>query len=97
MVNYEAVVIEANTELTQSGRELLYAIYPVDGLAIADLPLAYVDHGDKQKEDTFLALQQHLLSEDVQRQLLQRGASCHVGGHSIGRCRYIGLQAGLGH
>jgi len=73
MVNYEAVVIEANTELTQSGREPLYAIYPIDGLTIADSPLGYVDHGDKQKEDAFLALQQHLLSEDVQRQLLQHG------------------------
>ncbi|MCA9905071.1 MAG: VWA domain-containing protein, partial [Anaerolineae bacterium] len=73
MVNYEAVMIEANETLVQSGLETLYAIYPVDGLTIADSPLGYIDHGDKQKEDAFLALQQHLLSEDVQRQLLQYG------------------------
>ena len=73
MVNYESVMIEANTALVNSGREPLYAIYPIDGLTIADSPLAYIDHGDKQKEERFLALQQHLLSEPIQRQLLQSG------------------------
>ena len=33
MVNYESVVIETNQELLKEGREPLYAIYPVDGLA----------------------------------------------------------------
>jgi Ca-activated chloride channel family protein len=73
MVNYEAVIIEANQELEQQGREPLYAIYPVDGLAIADSPLAYVERNLEGKEATFLALQEFLLQEDTQRQLLQAG------------------------
>jgi len=73
MVNYEALIIEANQELEQTGREPLYAIYPVDGLAIADSPLAFIDKGIEGKEDSFLALQQFLLSDDAQRQLLQAG------------------------
>lgn len=73
MVNYEAVLIETNQELATQGREPLYAIYPVDGLAIADSPLAYVDRELEGKEDTFLALQEFLLTEETQRQLLSAG------------------------
>ena len=73
MVNYEAIIIEANQELTQTGQEPLYAIYPVDGLALADSPLGYFDNGVQEKEDLFLKLQTYLLSEPVQQQLLGLG------------------------
>ncbi|MCA9884594.1 MAG: substrate-binding domain-containing protein [Anaerolineae bacterium] len=73
MVNYEALIIEANQELEQAGHEPLYAIYPVDGLAIADSPLGYVERNIEGKEDIFLELQQYLLTEDVQRELLNAG------------------------
>jgi Ca-activated chloride channel family protein len=73
MVNYESVVIEANRELLRRGREPLYAIYPVDGLAIADYPFAYVDRGDAKKEETFKKLQSYLLSPGVQNEILQSG------------------------
>jgi len=73
MVNYEALIIEANQELEQEGREPLYAIYPVDGLAIADSPLAYVERNLEGKEEIFLELQEHLLAEPVQRELLDAG------------------------
>jgi len=73
MVNYESVLIEANQELIQSGREPLYVVYPIDGLAIADSPLAYVDRGLEGKEEIFNELQAYLLTEDVQRQLLAAG------------------------
>jgi Ca-activated chloride channel family protein len=73
MVNYEAIVIETNQELTRTGREPLYAVYPVDGLAIADSPLGYVNKGVGAKEDLFRKLQQHLLSPDVQRKIMQQG------------------------
>ena len=69
MVNYEAMVIEANQTLVAQGKEPLYAIYPVDGLTIADSPLAYVDKGDAAKEKAFKQLQQYLLSPDVQHQI----------------------------
>lgn len=73
MVNYEALVIEANQHLLAEGKAPLYAFYPVDGLTIADSPLAYVDHGDTAKEKAFLTLQEALLHEKNQRQILQSG------------------------
>jgi Ca-activated chloride channel family protein len=73
MVNYEAMMIEANQALVAQGREPLYAIYPTDGLTIADSPLALVNKGDTAKEQAFKKLQQHLLSPDVQRQIQAQG------------------------
>jgi Ca-activated chloride channel family protein len=73
MVNYEALVIEANRDLVARGKEPLYAVYPADGLTIADSPLAYVDRGDPAKEELFLALRDHLLSTAVQEKLLASG------------------------
>ncbi len=73
MVNYEALIIEANQELVQRGDEPLYAIYPVDGLAIADSPLGYFDKDDAEKEEIFLQLQEYLLSDDVQEEILSHG------------------------
>lgn len=73
MVNYEAMMIEANQEMLQDGREPLYVIYPVDGIVIADSPLGYVDRGDEAKEELFLKLQEYLLTDDVQDQLGQFG------------------------
>lgn len=73
MINYEAVVIEANQQLTAQGREPLYVVYPEDGLAIADSPLGYVDRGDAAKEKLFLSLQQFLLSPDAQNKIQAQG------------------------
>lgn len=73
MVNYECLVIQANQALEAEGREPLYAVYPTDGLTIADSPLAYVDQGDGQKEELFLSLQEYLLSDAVQSQIQRTG------------------------
>ena len=73
MVNYESVVIEANRELVESEREPLYAVYPVDGLAIADSPLGYVNKGEAEKEALFGRLQGYLLSDEVQQEILGLG------------------------
>jgi Ca-activated chloride channel family protein len=73
MINYEALMIEANQEMLRGGQEPLYVIYPANGMAVADSPLAYVAKGDKAKEEAFLALQKHLLSKGVQQQLLALG------------------------
>jgi Ca-activated chloride channel family protein len=73
MVNYECLVIEANRELQAKGEEPLYAIYPVDGLTVADSPLAYVDKGDSGKEKFFHQLQEYLLSSDVQQEIARTG------------------------
>lgn len=73
MVNYEAVVIEANQQLVAQGREPLYVVYPEDGLAIADSPLGYIDNGDAAKEKLFLSLQHYLLSPDAQNKIQAQG------------------------
>ena len=73
MVNYESLIISADKELVSQGREPLYAVYPYDGLTVADSPLAYADHGDKDKEKAFLAVQEYLLSDDVQEKIRQTG------------------------
>ncbi len=73
MVNYEALMIEANQELIRNGKEPLYIIYPTDGMVIADSQLGYIDGGNIKKEDFFKKLQAHLLSEDIQHQLLLLG------------------------
>jgi len=73
MVNNESAIINANRQLTTEGRELLYVIYPVDGLAIADWPLGFIDRGDKAKADLFTKFQQYLLSDEVKQELLKAG------------------------
>ena len=73
MFNYEALVIEGNQALVRAGQEPLYAIYPANGLSVADSPLGYVDKGDAAKEEAFLALQAHLLSPQIQATLTQLG------------------------
>ena len=73
MVNYESLIISANEALTAEGREPLYVIYPYDGLTIADSPLGYIDNGNAEKESAFMALQEYLLSDDVQEQIEATG------------------------
>src|ERR1700740_2965842 len=65
--------IEPNQALTQSGQEPLYAVYPVDGLAIADCPLYYVDRKDEKKHGFIKGLQQYLKSPAVQQQIMRLG------------------------
>lgn len=73
MVNYESLIIAADNELVAQGREPLYAVYPYDGLTVADSPLAYADHGDKDKEEAFLKVQEYLLSDKVQEKIRLTG------------------------
>ena len=80
MINYEAMIIEGNRGwtdkhgnhvqgLVERGHEPLCAVYPVDGLMVADSPLGYVNRGSAEKEALFKELQAHLLSKEVQAQL----------------------------
>ena len=79
MVNYESAIIETNQALVQSGREPLYVLYLRDGTAIADSPFAYIDKGDAKKRVSFQKLQAHLLSDDIQHQLLELGRRAGLG------------------
>ncbi len=73
MVNYECLIISANRDLEEQGRETLYTVYPYDGLSLADSPFAYVDHGDGNKEEAFLEVQDYLLSDEAQNEIQRTG------------------------
>ncbi len=73
MVNYESLIITINEALEAEGKEPLHVVYLEDGLSISDSPLGYVDHGDKNKEEAFLKLQDYLLSEEIQAEISKLG------------------------
>lgn len=73
MVNYESMIIEANQELTAAGQEPLIAIYPADGLTIADSPLGYVDHGDPARQAQFEKLVAALKRDETQQRIVHMG------------------------
>ncbi|MFZ2089035.1 MAG: VWA domain-containing protein [Desulfobaccales bacterium] len=83
MVNYEALIIEANQELVKRVQEPLLVVYPVDGIVIADSPLGYINKGDAQKEKFFKDLQAHLLSDPIQQKILKEGRRTGIGGGDI--------------
>jgi Ca-activated chloride channel family protein len=73
MVNYETLIISANKQLRKEGRETLYAVYPKEGVAMADSPLGYIDNGGAEKEALFEKLQAYLLSAPVQMEIQKTG------------------------
>jgi Ca-activated chloride channel family protein len=77
MFNYESMIIAANQKLLQQGREPLYIIYPVDGLAVADSTLGFINKpgqpGNQEKLAAFGKLRDCLLTDKVQQQILERG------------------------
>jgi Ca-activated chloride channel family protein len=77
MVNYESLIIELNRQLVSQNKEPLYAVYPQDGLAVADSPLGYLDRGDGAKSAFFKELQTYLLGADAQQQF--QSAGCRTG------------------
>lgn len=80
MVNYESLIFETNKTLVSRGEEPLYLVYPLDGIAIADSPLGYINSGNPKKEETFKKLQEYLLSEKIQSRILQSGRRVGFGG-----------------
>lgn len=73
IVNYESMIISANQELVSIGKEPIYAIYPINGLAIADSPFGYIDKGNPQKASVFKRLQDYLLSDEIQQEIQSYG------------------------
>ena len=53
MWNYEAVIKETNDKLIAAGAEPLYAVYPQDGVSVADSPLGFVDRGRGKEVESF--------------------------------------------
>ncbi|MFW5808047.1 MAG: vWA domain-containing protein, partial [Spirochaetota bacterium] len=83
MVNYESMIIEANMHLEQQGKETLYCVYPADTIIISDSPLGYIRRGDNKREEFFLKLQEHLLSDTIQQRILNTGRRSGIGSASL--------------
>ncbi|HEY4250287.1 MAG TPA: VWA domain-containing protein [Roseomonas sp.] len=74
MWNYETVLKETNDQLRTMGRDLLVAITPRDGVAVADAPLGFLPRPDAPKAEAFfLALQEYLLTPAVQTRIAATG------------------------
>ena len=61
------------------GEETLYFIYPKDGVAINDMPFAFIDNGTG-KEELFNKLQNHLRSDEAREKLESLGFRTWYGG-----------------
>ena len=77
---YESSIININKKLEKEGKETLYAVYPVDGVAISDSPFVYIDNKNENKKEIFESLQEFLLSSEGQKILLENGRRTWYGG-----------------
>ena len=82
MINYESSLINLNKELLKNKKEPLYLIYPKDGVAIKDMPFAYVnnDTKDTKNKEKFLKIQSYLTSEKMQTKMEKLGSRAWYGG-----------------
>ena len=82
MINYESSLIELNKDLVKKGKEPLYLIYPVDGVAINDMPFAYInnDSNDTKTKDRFKLLQSYLRSDEIIKKMETFGYRSWYGG-----------------
>jgi Ca-activated chloride channel family protein len=73
MVNYESVLIDVNRRLEQARAEPLCAVYPQDGLAVADHVLGFIDRpgapGNDARRKLFADLRDWLLQPAQQRRI----------------------------
>ena len=77
---YESSIININKELTRQGKEILYAIYPIDGVSVSDSPLLYINNHNDKKKEAFIKLQEFILSGEGQELLLNMGRRTWYGG-----------------
>ncbi len=85
MVNYEALIISANQELERENREVMHAVYPVDGMMMANSPLGFVSNNgesgrdEAKQEEAFLRFQDYLLSDAAQEEIQRSGRRTGIG------------------
>ena len=82
MINYESSLININKELVSRKKEPLYLIYPKDGVAINDMPFAYInnDSNDTKTKEKFLLIQKYLTSKEMQNKMEKLGFRSWYGG-----------------
>ena len=77
----EAQLKETNDGLRRERRQLLYAIYPAQGVAYAEAPLGFVERGQGARvHDFFRDLQAYLLAPEVQGRMAREGRRPVVAG-----------------
>jgi Ca-activated chloride channel family protein len=70
----EALLKETNDGLKAEHKPLLYAVYPKEGVAYAEAPLAFVERGrGAATRGFFRDLQAYLLSPEAQRRMARQG------------------------
>ena len=82
MINYESTLININKEREKKGNEPLYLIYPKDGVAINDMPFAYInnDSNDVENKELFKSLQNYLRSDEMISKMEKMGYRSWYGG-----------------
>ena len=82
MINYESSLITLNKKLESAGKEPLYLIYPIDGVAINDMPFAYINNDlkDEENKNKFLKLQEYLRSDESIKEMEKMGYRSWYGG-----------------
>ena len=82
MINYESKLIELNKKLVSENKEPLYLIYPTDGVAINDMPFAYInnDSKDTKTKEKFNKIQTYLRSDEMTKLLEEKGYRSWYGG-----------------
>ncbi len=79
-VTYESSIININKKLEAENKEILYVIYPVDGVTFSDSPLVFVNNGYDDKKKTFLEFQSFILDKEGQNELASLGRRTWYGG-----------------
>ncbi len=82
MINYESTLININKKRVKQNKEPLYLIYPKDGVAINDMPFAYInnDSNDIENKDRFKTLQNYLRSDEMIFKMERKGYRSWYGG-----------------
>lgn len=81
IVAYESTIINLNKKLSLTYQEPLYALYPIDGVSIADSPLSFVEREDNLgKKELFLEFQNYILGTEGQDELERYARRTWFGG-----------------
>lgn len=82
MIDYESSLINLNQKLVKNKKEPLYLVYPVDGVAINDMPFGYIsnDVNDTNKKEQFKLIQSYLRSDEAIEKMEDLGYRSWYGG-----------------